>query len=296
MADLSDDKLQKELDAQRKRVEARKFLNQQNIHQHQEHDPYSKEVKEKTRIDNTLDLLFKEKASSLASKEVEKNAKAALLKQQEDCRASTTEESAEEGVTASLPAGWEAVFDPASKKEYYWNNKTNETTWDRPEAAGSEDVAPSSSSSIGGKTSSTISEQCPAGWVVKVHPATQQKYWENVETKEKRFTAPGVDDNVHRNLVDSSSSASNSSSSSALNKRKQEHSSHEQSKKRSVDPLDPTGGKGDGNRFADGKMADSTASGPLWQQRPYPAPGKALLNKAKAVTKGIGPITFGKKR
>ena len=28
-------------------------------------------------------------------------------------------------------------------------------------------------------------------------------------------------------------------------------------------------------------MADSTASGPLWQQRPYPAPGQALKTKAK---------------
>lgn len=30
-----------------------------------------------------------------------------------------------------------------------------------------------------------------------------------------------------------------------------------------------------------GKMADSTASGPLWQQRPYPAPSEALKGKDK---------------
>jgi len=28
-------------------------------------------------------------------------------------------------------------------------------------------------------------------------------------------------------------------------------------------------------------MADSTASGPLWQQRPYPAPGQALKGKER---------------
>lgn len=31
------------------------------------------------------------------------------------------------------------------------------------------------------------------------------------------------------------------------------------------------------------KAADSTASGPLWQQRPYPAPGVALKRKPGAM-------------
>lgn len=39
---------------------------------------------------------------------------------------------------------------------------------------------------------------------------------------------------------------------------------------------------------ADGKMADSTASGPLWQQRPYPAPGQAL-KKEKKLGEDAGP-------
>ncbi len=39
-----------------------------------------------------------------------------------------------------------------------------------------------------------------------------------------------------------------------------------------------------------GKMADSTASGPLWQQRPLPAPGQVLRNKNMASGgKQIGP-------
>ena len=45
----------------------------------------------------------------------------------------------------------------------------------------------------------------------------------------------------------------------------------------------------------DGKMADSTASGPLWQQRPYPAPGAALKNKPKGQSSGptAGPSGSG---
>ena len=51
-----------------------------------------------------------------------------------------------------------------------------------------------------------------------------------------------------------------------------------------VDPLDPCGKSGgkwvDGQDGSVGKMADSTASGPLWQQRPYPAPGSVLRMKS----------------
>ncbi|KAI9911731.1 hypothetical protein PsorP6_009179 [Peronosclerospora sorghi] len=31
-----------------------------------------------------------------------------------------------------VPSGWERVRDPASGEFYYWNQKTNETTWTRP--------------------------------------------------------------------------------------------------------------------------------------------------------------------
>ena len=36
---------------------------------------------------------------------------------------------------SDLPPGWEAV-ESDSKKVYYWNRKTGETTWSFPEAAG----------------------------------------------------------------------------------------------------------------------------------------------------------------
>ncbi|CAN0369263.1 unnamed protein product, partial [Hapterophycus canaliculatus] len=60
-----------------------------------------------------------------------------------------------------------------------------------------------------------------------------------------------------------------------------------------IDPLDPTGKTG--GKWSDGlvqvgeRMADSTASGPLWQQRPYPAPGKILRGRAPTEAETAGP-------
>ena len=42
-----------------------------------------------------------------------------------------------------------------------------------------------------------------------------------------------------------------------------------------------------GGRTSD-KMADSTASGPLWQQRPYPAPG-TILRAKETISSSVGP-------
>lgn len=41
-----------------------------------------------------------------------------------------------------------------------------------------------------------------------------------------------------------------------------------------------------------GKMADSTASGELWQQRPYPAPSK-FISKPVSKSASIGPSMHG---
>lgn len=59
----------------------------------------------------------------------------------------------------------------------------------------------------------------------------------------------------------------------------------EKGKRNKVDPMDPTGALAGAKAQSLGpsgeKMADSTASGPLFQQRPYPAPGSVLRGQAK---------------
>ncbi len=54
-------------------------------------------------------------------------------------------------------------------------------------------------------------------------------------------------------------------------------------KSRKIDPMDPLGEEGGKNSMGINgeRMADSTASGPLFQQRPYPAPGSVLRGAKK---------------
>jgi hypothetical protein len=51
-------------------------------------------------------------------------------------------------------------------------------------------------------------------------------------------------------------------------------------KSHKIDPLDPMEGKNPAKNPGE-RMADSTASGPLFQQRPYPAPGSVLRGEKK---------------
>ena len=172
--------------------------------------------------DNTLALLLNRKAEQVKSTEEQKSKLMAVKQQEEERRARYMD-----NVGQNLPPGWEAVLDQSSKRHYYWNQATNETTWTRPTGAGESATANdaggasssggSSSSSSGGSGSSGSSTgtgsagtkgtsaftsshqsssggpattQLPAGWVAKVHPATLQTYYINTATGERSSTVP----------------------------------------------------------------------------------------------------------
>jgi len=138
----------------------------------------------------------------------------------------------------------------------------------------------------------TFDAALPPGWRAARHAATLQTYFVHDATGERRWTPPeGANDKT--DMPDRFATLEDAGAS----KRKGAGDDKARKKaKANVDPLDPTGGGGE-SKWASGlhhkgeRMADSTASGPLWQQRPYPAPSEVLKMKGPGIREGtsIGP-------
>lgn len=299
---ISANVLERELLAQKKRIEAIEYLNKQGQNVESDKDKMNTP---KLQTDNTLDLLFRQKAISIlkVSQNVEKSSKEFILKQQEELRKSKEQDI---GSQLQLPPSWEKVLDPNSNLYYYWNTKTSETTWEKPFCTSvpiSNQINGTDTDTAGGKllNGEQSNEVIPIGWKKVIHPATKQVYYVNELTGEKKSSFESNDQNKAAvNKGDDANIVGEKKKSSSNSKQ-----DIEKRRRIVVDPLDPTGGMGkwmDG-LSGDGKMADSTASGPLWQQRPYPAPGSILRTQQSQSTaagaKGgsvgpVGPTTIRK--
>lgn len=146
----------------------------------------------KKELDNTLELLMKEKAQTEITKivlssrptstesvtiagsqpSVDVNHAAAVSSSSSTLAAPVTVSTA----PAALPAGWQVVVDKASGKNYYWNKSTKVTTWTRP-------IAPATMAVL-------TSPVQPVLWKEVVHPATQQVYFVHSDTGEERWSKP----------------------------------------------------------------------------------------------------------
>ena len=216
----------KEIEAQKKRADALKHLQQQgqSISSLNSVHKSSKSNVNMVGTDNTLDLLFKQSLKSKSTtSELEKNAKAALIFQQQLLKPTVT---AVQG-TLKLQDGWKEAIDNATGKSYYWNIQSNETRWEPPLA-----------STI--CSSNLLSDEVlPENWVKKLHPATQQAYYYNTLTKQSSSENPlkvkaSISDSTDkkRSVVEGSAAED----SNTAKKRKAALS-------RDIDPLDPTGGE-----------------------------------------------------
>jgi len=161
----------------------------------------------------------------------------------------------------------------------------------------------------------------PLGWVEVPHPSTGQVVFERRdaatgETIVRRWTRPTKGDDgtdMHQALTQGDqgggggapvkfslggsggrkrSQAADNEGGGGDGKKKKKAKEEDGSsrafawqKSRKIDPMDPLGeeqGRNSAGTNNPGeRMADSTASGPLWQQRPYPAPGSVLRGGKK---------------
>jgi hypothetical protein len=114
--------------------------------------------------DNTLDLLLRtnalEKVHSVKPSQMAKVADTSIETDKPTVNSSSSN-------AAPLPSDWKEVADAASGKTYFWNTRTNQTTWTRPQATATKETTPSI----------TPTQVLPEGWSEHIHPATKQRYY-----------------------------------------------------------------------------------------------------------------------
>lgn len=231
--------LQKELDAQRKRVEAIKYLQSQGEIVTGNVASYIRASKDESKTDNTLEILRKQQVSdNQKNRKVENEFKAALLQQKTEVPDVKKESFELSSSNTNLPHGWIAVLDKTTNKYYYWNKTTNITTWEKPSVPLDVQI-PLDSTSTSNPNLKVLEVLEDGDWIQKTHQASQQLYWQNKITGEKCF-----EKDKPKSVI---KSVSSSSSKEKLNSSKAEMTSeeklNEKRRKVEVDPLDFTGGK-----------------------------------------------------
>ncbi|KAM5145763.1 polyglutamine-binding protein 1 isoform 1-T3 [Mantella aurantiaca] len=153
----------------------------------------------------------------------------------------------------NLPPNWYKVFDPVCGLPYYWNVETDMVSW----------LSPHDPSAIIGKSVSKQKE--PEERMERSERLERLERVEREDIKERRHI------------------------------RREEVAPYPKSKKgrkeEEIDPMDPsaysdaprgTWSTGLPKRNEAKTGADTTAAGPLFQQRPYPSPGAVLRANAEA--------------
>nr|AEE61955.1 unknown [Dendroctonus ponderosae] len=187
-----------------------------------------------------------------------------------------------------LPNGWKEVYDAGVRRHYYWCPSTDEVSWlspKHPQAVISEaapKIAKEMFESLNISTTVTTSRN---------EPSSKGRQRDSNNGREERDSGRnrkgredknrGYEKEKGRKKDEESGSEAEQAEEVELNDRDR----LKRAKRRGIDPMDPAAygdvptGNWSTGIVSDAKTGvDTTANGPLFQQRPYPAPG-AILRK-----------------
>ncbi|CAN6445199.1 unnamed protein product [Victoria cruziana] len=200
----------------------------------------------------------------------------------------------------SLQPDWEEAIDSSTGQKYYYNKRTNVSQWEPPtyQAVHSADNQTTSNHihTVGGDIQSSLFKRCAGcgGWgrgLVQTWGYCNHctrllnlPYQPNWPTRNHHQGNTGVGKDASKNI-------SKQGLSSRLPPRKgnkRDYKKRAHADEDELDPMDPSaysdaprGGWVVGLKGVQPRAADTTATGPLFQQRPYPSPGAVLRKNAE---------------
>ncbi|KNA09113.1 hypothetical protein SOVF_156490 [Spinacia oleracea] len=219
-----------------------------------------------------------------------------------------TNMSSQSPSTSSLSEEWEEALDETSGQKYYYNKKTQVSQWENPHAE--QKIAPVHAS---GGTSRNVKddiwmeqpsmlEKCLncGGWGVGLVQAwgycnhctrtlnlrQSQNFGHSGSKQQSKNDMNGGQDSDNRSSNQRSGSRPPINKGGGRYNKKRSYGEDDE-----LDPMDPSsysdaprGGWVVGLKGVQPRAADTTATGPLFQQRPYPSPGAVLRKNAEVAS------------
>ncbi|XP_017248487.1 uncharacterized protein LOC108219513 isoform X2 [Daucus carota subsp. sativus] len=214
--------------------------------------------------------------------------------------------------SSPVPADWQVLFDEATGKNYYYNTKTFVTQWEQPGLSHQVPLVDHETKVSGQDAKENQGDQPSAfkkclgcgGWGVGLvqtwgycNHCTRlsnlpQGQLNNVQKEQQTFDTESIaGDSGNGFSKNRSNFKPPLGKSTKKDSRKRAYTEEDE-----LDPMDPSsysdaprGGWVVGLKGVQPRAADTTATGPLFQQRPYPSPGAVLRKNAEVASQNKKP-------